>query len=269
LAPARIQVATVVVNRLPAAASNPSPSASIQTNNNCVFNNPVLLESGELHMKSVATRQLLLALSLVVSIAGMVVQQAVAATPYEAGKHYEVLPQPVVTRDPARIEVVEVFWYGCIHCFHFEPLIEAWTPKLGPDVDFHGSPAMWNASMKVHAQAYFAAEALGVLGKVHLPLFKAMNEEKKPLANAEEIAPIFIAAGVSKADFEDTFESFGVANQVALADSRARSYRVQGTPELVVNGKYRVSASMAGGQADMLKVVDFLIAQERAARAKK
>lgn len=219
-------------------------------------------------MKSLATRQMLLAMSLVVSLLGLTACNA-TADQYEAGKHYEVLPQPVVTRDPAKIEVVEVFWYGCIHCFHFEPLIEAWTPKLGADVDFHGSPAMWNASMKTHAQAYYTAEALGVLDKVHLPLFKAMNDEHKRLASADEILPIFTAAGVSKSDFLDTFDSFGVNNQVALADSRARSYRVQGTPELVVNGKYRVSASQAGGQAEMLKVVDFLIAQERAARAKK
>jgi protein dithiol oxidoreductase (disulfide-forming) len=218
-------------------------------------------------MKSLATRQLLLAMSLLVSLL-TVASCARAQNQYEAGKHYEVLPQPVTTRDPAKIEVVEVFWYGCIHCFHFEPLIEAWTPKLGADVDFHGSPAMWNASMKIHAQAYFTAEALGVLDKVHVPLFKAMNDEKKRLATADEIAPIFTAAGVSKADFDDAFESFGVNNQVALADSRARSYRVQGTPELVVNGKYRVSASMAGGQAEMLKVADFLIGQERAAKKK-
>ena len=219
-------------------------------------------------MKSVATRQLLLALSLLVSFLGLTAGNATAAQ-FEAGKHYEVLPQPVVTRDPSKIEVVEVFWYGCIHCFHFEPLIEAWTAKLGPDVDFHGSPGMWNVSMKVHAQAYFTAEALGVLDKVHLPLFRAMNDEKKHLATAEEIEPIFTAAGVSKSDFEDTFDSFGVANQVALADSRARSYRIQGTPEIVVNGKYRISASQAGGQAEMLKVADFLIAQERAAKARK
>jgi thiol:disulfide interchange protein DsbA len=219
-------------------------------------------------MKSVTARQLLLVLSLLASLTGLAAQRAVAAE-YEAGTHYEVLPQPVLTRDPAKIEVVEVFWYGCIHCFHFEPLIAAWKQKLADDVDFHASPAMWNASMKVHAQAFFTAEALDVLDKVHKPLFQAMNEEKKRLASADEIAPIFIAAGVSKADFEDTFESFGVVNQVALADSRARSYRVQGTPEVVVNGKYRISASMAGGQAEMLKVADYLIAQERAAKAKK
>lgn len=221
-------------------------------------------------MKSVATRQLLLALSMVVSLVALTTSCARADNhQFEAGKHYEVLPQPVVTRDPGKIEVVEVFWYGCIHCFHFEPMIEAWKAKLGPDVDFHGSPGMWNVSMKVHAQAFFTAEALGVLDKVHIPLFKAMNEEpKKHLATAEEIEPIFTAAGVSKSDFEDTFDSFGVANQVALADSRARSYRIQGTPEIVVNGKYRTSASQAGGQAEMLKVADFLIAQERAAKKK-
>jgi len=215
----------------------------------------------------VVARQLLLFLTLSVSLVATL--SASAQQVYEEGKHYEVLPQPVVTRDPAKIEVVEVFWYGCIHCFHFEPVVGAWKSKLPADVDFHGSPAMWNASMKTHSQAYFTAEALGVLDKVHTPLFRAMNEEHKRLATADEIAPIFIAAGVSKGDFEDTFDSFGVNNQVTLADSRARSYRVQGTPEIIVNGKYRVSAGMAGGQPEMLKVADFLIAQERAARAKK
>lgn len=220
-------------------------------------------------MKSFAvTRHLLLVWSLCVTLVAAVVAHTAHADSFEAGKHYEVLPQPVMTRDPSKIEVVEVFWYGCIHCFHFEPVVAAWKGKQPADVDFHGSPALWNASMKVHAQAYYTAEALGVLDKVHVPLFKAMNDDKKRLASMEEIEPIFTAAGVAKGDFEDAFESFGVVNQVALADSRARSYRVQGTPEVIVNGKYRVSASMAGGQAEMLKVADFLIAQERAAKKK-
>lgn len=183
------------------------------------------------------------------------------------GKHYERLPEPVRTADPSRIEVVEVFWYGCVHCFHFEPLIDDWKKTLPEDVDFHRSPAMWNPVMAMHAQAFYTAQALGVLDKMHGPLFAALNVDRKKLQSEGELADFFAEHGVSKEDFTKTFNSFGVKSSVKQADARARSYRISGTPEMVVNGKYRVSARTAGGQAEMLKVIDFLLAQERAARA--
>jgi thiol:disulfide interchange protein DsbA len=183
------------------------------------------------------------------------------------GKHYERLPEPVRTADPSRIEVVEVFWYGCVHCFHFEPLIDDWKKTLPDDVDFHRSPAMWNPVMAMHAQAFYTAQALGVLDQMHGPLFAALNVDRKKLQSEAELADFFAEHGVSKEDFAKTFNSFGVKSSVKQADARARGYRISGTPEMVVDGKYRVSARTAGGQAEMLKVIDFLVAQERAARA--
>ncbi len=190
-----------------------------------------------------------------------------AAPKYVEGTHYVRLAQPVRTADPSRIEVTEVFWYGCIHCFHLEPLVNDWKKAQKPDVDFQRSPAMWNQTMAVHAQAFYAAQALGVLGKLHGPLFAALNEERKKLDNEDELAAFFAAHGVKEADFRKMFNAFAVESSVKQADARARSYGITGTPELVVNGTYRISGRTAGSPAEMLKVADFLVERERAARA--
>ncbi len=198
---------------------------------------------------------------------------AMAADPaprYVEGTHYMRLAHEVPVADPAKIEVVEVFWYGCIHCFHLEPLIEEWRKTLPADVDFHRSPAIWNQAMAVHAQAFYAAKALGVLDRMNEPLFAALNAEgsaRKRLANVDELARFFAQHGVPEEQFRKVFSSFGVESAVKQADARARGYGITGTPELIVAGKYRVSGRSAGSQAEMLKVVDFLIEKERAARS--
>lgn len=186
---------------------------------------------------------------------------------YIEGTHYERLPEAVRTADPARIEVIEVFWYGCGHCYQFEPLIKKWKPGLAADVDFRRSPAMWNKLMAVHAQAFYAAQVLGVLEKMNDPLFAALNVDRKKLETEDELAAFFAQHGVKEEDFRKAFNSFGVQSSVKQADARQRSYRITGTPEVIVNGKYRVSARLAGSPEAALKVVDFLIDKERAARA--
>jgi protein dithiol oxidoreductase (disulfide-forming) len=186
---------------------------------------------------------------------------------YVEGTHYTRLPEAVRTADPARIEVVEVFWYGCSHCYQFEPLLAKWQQALPKDVDFRRSPALWNKPMAIHAQAFYAAQALGVLEKMHEPLFRALNVDRKRLDTEDELAALFAANGVKEDDFRKAFNSFGVQASVKQADARARSYRVSGTPEVIVNGKFSVSARTAGSPEAMLKVIDFLLAKERSERA--
>ena len=183
---------------------------------------------------------------------------------YVAGKDYIVLDTPVRTRDRSKVEVVEVFWYGCSHCSTFDPIITAWKKRQAEDVDFWLSPAIWNGAMKLHAQAFFTAKALGVGEKLHKPFFSALLVERKKLNNPGQIEDFFARYGVPRKDFQKTFKSFSVNSQVKQADARARSYKVAGTPEIVVNGKYRVTAGLAGGQAQMLNVIDFLVNKERA-----
>jgi thiol:disulfide interchange protein DsbA len=189
------------------------------------------------------------------------------AEEYEAGTHYDVISPQIRTAEPDKIEVVEFFWYGCGHCYNFEPLISKWKETLPEDVDFRGSPAIWNRPMELHARAFYAAEALGVLDELHLPLFQAMIVDRKRLGSEKEIADLFAAHGVERADFDKAFNAFGVDSQIKQAGARARAARITGTPEMMVNGKYRISTRKAGSQAGMLAIADYLIERERAAAA--
>lgn len=185
---------------------------------------------------------------------------------YQAGVHYEILDIPVRTRNPNKIEVTEVFWYGCSHCFHFEPIVHQWSEQQSSDVDFQQSPAMWNDTMETHARAFYTANALGVLEILHKPLFDALNLQNKRLNTEASLEDFFVSHGVDKDKFTKTFNSFGVTSQVKQANARARSYKITGTPEVIVDGKYRISSKMAGSQINMLKVADFLVQKIRTER---
>jgi|TARA_R100001509_G_scaffold146780_2_gene103902 thiol:disulfide interchange protein DsbA len=184
---------------------------------------------------------------------------------WEAGKDYDVISPAIRTADPDKIEVVEFFWYGCGHCYTFEPLVSRWKQDLGDDVVFKGSPAIWNQPMELHAKMYFTAEVLGVKDTLHGVLFQAMNVDGKRLGSESAIRELFVANGVAAEDFDKAFNSFGVNSQVRQANARARAAKITGTPEMMVNGKYRISTRKAGSQENMLKIADFLIQQERAA----
>jgi thiol:disulfide interchange protein DsbA len=189
-----------------------------------------------------------------------------SAQDWKEGEHYDVI-SPSIRVAEDKIEVTEFFWYGCGHCYNFEPQLVQWKKSLGEDVVVVGSPAMWNGLMEVHAKAFYAAEALGVLDKVHMPLFQALNVDRKRLASEREIADLFAANGVDRDEFAKAFNSFGVGSQVRQANARARAAKIAGTPEMMVAGKYRISTRKAGGQAEMLKLASYLIEKEREARA--
>lgn len=182
---------------------------------------------------------------------------------YKEGVHYQRLPQEVPVATPGKLEVAEVFWYGCIHCYNFEPVIQGWKKNMPADVEFVAVPAVWNDRLALHAKAYYTAKLLGVLDKVHMPIFNAMNKNKQKLASQAEIEKIFVANGVSSEDFNGMFNSFGVNSLVTMAQSRVKGYATEGTPEVVVNGKYRITAKMAGSYPNIVKVVDFLLEKER------
>jgi protein dithiol oxidoreductase (disulfide-forming) len=210
-------------------------------------------------------KQVLLTVSLLVFGISSALGQDASKT-YVVGTDYDLISPPVRVEDPKKIEVAEFFWYGCGHCYTFEPVLEQWQTTVPEDVSYRGIPAMWQEKMELHAKAYYTAEALGVLDKMHLVIFQAMNVDRKPLGSQEEIAALFVANGVSEEDFNKAFNSFGVKSQVRQAAATAKAAGLTGTPALMVNGKYYVSGRKAGTQADMLKVVDFLIEKERAGK---
>lgn len=185
---------------------------------------------------------------------------------YVAGTHYQELPAPVRTNNPDKIEVLEVFWYGCGHCFRFQPLVDDWAHNVPEDVDYHRFPAIWNELMKIHAQAYYTAESLNVLDQVHAPIFDAINLQNNRLQNERQLATLFARYGVSEEDFSRAFNSFPVRTKVNQAEQKMSAYQIRSTPNVIVNGKYLVTTNDAvRTQQEMLQIVDFLVAQERAA----
>jgi len=210
-------------------------------------------------------KRLFLSLSLAVFALSCAAADDTAKT-YVVGTDYDLISPPVRTLNPDTIEVGEFFWYGCSHCYSFESVLGQWKKTLPEDVSFRGIPAVWRGNMELHARAYFTAEVLGVMDTMNPVIFQAMNVDKKPLASEADIAKLFVANGISAEDFNNTFSSFGVGSQVNQAVATAKAAKITGTPALMVNGKYHVSGRKAGSQADMLKVVDFLIEKERAAK---
>ena len=164
--------------------------------------------------------------------------------------------------------MLEAFWYGCSHCFRFEPLVADWEAKAADDVDFRRYPAMWNALMKIHAQIYFTAEAMDAIELVHEPVFDAINVEGNRLQNEKLIGDLFEEHGIARADFEAAFNSFSVRTKVNQAEKRMQDYEIRSTPNMIVNGKYLITTGEAvRTQAEMLEVVDFLVDKERRAMA--
>lgn len=186
---------------------------------------------------------------------------------FDEGVEYRKIanPQPVSTQD--KIEVLELFWYSCPHCYQLEPVIEAWVGSIPEDVEFIRMPAVLGPNWELLARAYYTADLLGVVDKVHQPLFDRIHKQRKPVRSTAELKAFFVAQGVSEQDFDNTFQSFAVVTKTNRAKQARDMYGITGVPALVVNGKYLTSAKMAGGNKEMLKVVDFLVEQERAASA--
>jgi cyclophilin family peptidyl-prolyl cis-trans isomerase len=185
-----------------------------------------------------------------------------------AGEHYIVLDRPVPTRDSSKIEVVEMFSYGCPHCYEFETSIKEWSKQQSSDVDFWVFPAVWSKSMELYAGAFYAARELNVEEKTHQPLFTAIVIEQKSIRNESDLAEYFAKYGVDKKVFTETLNSPTVKTKVKYAEERVRLYKPAGVPEIIVNGKYRVDRMRAGGLTEMLSVVDFLVDNERSMKNK-
>ncbi|MGP4845162.1 thiol:disulfide interchange protein DsbA/DsbL [Marinobacter sp. 1Y8] len=190
----------------------------------------------------------------------------VNAADFVAGEDYEVMSNPLPTRNPDEVEVTEVFWYGCPHCYAFKPFIEAWEESKADDVDFEMLPAALGRSWEVHARAYYTLQALGVLDKTNSAMFDALARDHKQLNTPEAIGAFLTDYGVDKDAFVKAFDSFGVNAKMQQAQSRVRAARITGVPTVIVNGKYKVSASTAGGHEQMIEVIDYLVAKERDAK---
>lgn len=182
---------------------------------------------------------------------------------FRAGVHYELLDNPTKVRDPSKIEVTEVFWFGCNHCYALEPYIARWKRDIPLDVTFIKSPATWNDMLKTHATIYYTAKALGIEQQFVPAAFNTIQNEGKMLTGNTELEYYFRGFDVQKDRYKAVSTSFGVRNAVDQADKKMKEWKVTGVPSLVVNGKYKVAASRSVRTDELFDVVDFLIDKER------
>jgi thiol:disulfide interchange protein DsbA len=192
------------------------------------------------------------------------------ATQFEAGKHYQLIsPAQPTSSETGKIEVAEVFMFGCPGCYGFEPHLQAWVKKLPADVSFVRIPAPWNAMADVHARAYYAALALGKAAEIEGPLFTEFHVNRNYLDTKQKLAAFFKQHGVDTDTFNNTYDSFAVDAKVSRAGDLIKRYKVPSTPSVVVNGKYLTHGQMAGSYENWFAIIDELIAKERAAMTAK
>lgn len=183
---------------------------------------------------------------------------------YPEGKYFTALTTAQGTSSsPGKIEVAEVFWYGCPHCYALEPLLTDWVKKLPADVSFVRIPVMWNPVNETHARVFYTAEALGKLDVITAAMFRAIHIDNKPMTDEKDIQQLFEQNGVSAADFSKAYRSFSVQSQLKRAKDLTVRYHVQGVPLLVVNGKYATSGPEIHNHQELLAVTDELIQRER------
>ncbi len=193
-------------------------------------------------------------------------QQAAATGPFEAGKHYTALsPAQPTSTDAGKVEVTEIFMFGCPGCFSFEPHIQRWLGDKPDYVNFVRIPAPWNPAATLHARAYYAAEALGKTEEIDGPFFNEIHVNRNMLDSEAKIAALFAKHGVDEATFKSTFNSFAVNTKLKRAEELIRRYRVQSTPTVVVNGKYLTTGSQAGSYDAWFAIINDLAAREHAA----
>lgn len=183
---------------------------------------------------------------------------------YQEGKHFTTLTAAQGTSStPGKIEVAEVFWYGCSHCYSLEPLLQEWVKRLPADVSFVRIPVMWNPTNEINGRIYYTGEALGKVAQIDAAVFKAIHVDNRPLTEESAIKEFFVQNGVSAEDFDRTFRSFSVESQLKRAKDLTVKYRVRGVPLLVVNGKFSTNGPEIRSHQDLLAVADELIQRER------
>lgn len=176
------------------------------------------------------------------------------------------LPNPQRTETPGKIEVIEFFWYGCLHCNRLEPMVEAWEKKLPKDVVLRREHVVWpgRKETELHARLFLALRAMKLLEAQHRAVFDAIHKANGGLRTESQIFEWAARRGIDKTRFEATFKSFNVQAQLSGASIRTRDYQVVGVPTFIVNGKYSAGLGSAEGEARLFAILDELIAKERA-----
>jgi protein dithiol oxidoreductase (disulfide-forming) len=193
---------------------------------------------------------------------------AFAATPV-AVKGYRTYVPPQPTETGNKIEVIEFFYYGCPHCFHLEPYINKWLSNAPKDVAFRRIPAVFSDSWIPLAKTFYALDALGELNRLNDAVYDAIHVKHIDLSQEPTLFDWVAQQGIDRKKFADVYNSFSVKNRAEFAKTLTSTYAIEGTPSLVVDGKYLTSPSMTGSYQSVMQVLEQLIDMARQERSSK
>lgn len=194
----------------------------------------------------------------------MILPGAAHAQELAEGEDYRLLSpaQPKIS-ETDKVEVAEFFQYGCGGCYQFEPHLDAWAADGKPEnVELVRVHVAWNALARLHAQAFYTAQALGKADEMHSAFFAEIHQNRNSLETEQKLAEFFEGFGVSREDFTKTFNSFSVHTNVQRAEELTRRFRVGSTPTIIVDGKYVTDGSMAGSYGNWFEIINKLAALE-------
>ena len=196
--------------------------------------------------------------------------EAAKAEAPKIGTEFDAVTQTIPTDNAAKIEVTEIFWYGCSHCYSMDAPLNAWVKKLPSDVYFKRVPGLPNPSWAPMAKTFYAMETLGISEKLHAKLFEAIHKTKAldPTNEKAAIEWVTLQSGLDKLKVEQAFKSFTINTSLNRAAIVFRNSGATGVPSLVIDGKYITSSTMAGGNEQALKTADYIIGNVRADKAK-
>ena len=189
---------------------------------------------------------------------------ALAAEP-QMGSNFDKTAQVIPTDNKNKIEVMELFWYGCIHCYQMDPILNEWVKKLPKDVYFKRVPAIPRPEWAPMARAFYAMETLGISEKLHTSIFDAVHKDKtlNPADEKAILEWVTLKSGLDRKKVEEAFNSFSMNASLNRAAQMFRAAGATGVPSLVIDGKYITSSTMAGGNNEALKLADDIIANIR------
>jgi thiol:disulfide interchange protein DsbA len=189
---------------------------------------------------------------------------------WKAGTHYlPVTPAQPTTAEPGQVEVLEVFWYGCGHCYALDPFLENWKKSKASYVKFVRVPVTWGPVHRAHARLYYTLEALGKLDALHAVTFDEIHKRGNFLVAQDEAqtrrmqVAFAKSQGISEAEFTRAYDSFGVNANLQRAEEITRRYRIEGVPVMFVNGKYQTDVAMGGSHGGLIELINDLAANEK------
>jgi len=204
-------------------------------------------------------------------IAALPAEGKLPAGKWVPGTNYKVIsPAQPTNVGPGKVEVIEMFWYGCPHCFALDPVLESWRKNKADYIEFVRVPVTWSDVHRAHAHLFYTLQALGKLDELHAKVFAEIQQnnnmlfsQNDPMATQRAQVQFAKDNGISEADFMKAYNSFAVQTKLQEADDLTRRYRIEAVPTLVIAGKYETDMQQAGGESNLLHLIDDLAASEK------